>query len=158
MARDNCQKLNIIKRQGLSLQNYLKQNERNRKNIVLFLVARRIVTNMRAIAELAGVSYKNNGKLLFKFPIGLLLRNCFSDSITGLYLMKQDDVTFNLTMELWNRDYTNALLEEFEVYKDKINDLEVKDNLVKHCRRLFCCLFSKKVFGILHENRYTVSR
>lgn len=124
--------ITLFKRQGQSLQNYLRQNERNRKNIVLFLMARRIVTNMRAIAELAGVSYMNNGTLLFKFPIGLLLRNCFSDSITGLYLMKQDDVTFNLTMELWNRDYTNALLEEFEVYKDKINDLEIDDNLVKH--------------------------
>lgn len=113
--------ITIFKVNLKNLQVFIKKNDKDRKNIVLFLLSRRIITNIRAIAELAGVSYKNNGTLLFKLPVGLLLRNCLTDSITGLYLIKQDNVTFEHIMEKLNHDYARALFEELEVYRDKLN-------------------------------------
>lgn len=113
--------ITIFKAHLKNLQVFIKKSDKNRKNIVLFLLSRRIITNIRAIAELAGVSYKNDGTLLFKLPVGLLLRNCLTDSITGLYLIKQDNVTFEHIMEKLNHDYTRALFEELEVYRDKLS-------------------------------------
>ena len=113
--------ITIFKAHLNNLQVFIKKNDKDRKNIVLFLLSRRIITNIRAIAELAGVSYKNNGTLLFKLPVGLLLRNCLTDSITGLYLIKQENVAFEYIMEKLNHDYTRALFEELEVYRDKLS-------------------------------------
>lgn len=113
--------ISIYEKQKIVLRNFIKECEHTHKNNVSFLLARRIISNIRAIVELAGVSYKNDGTLFLKLPVGLLLRNCLTDSITGLYLIKQDNVTFEHIMEKLNHDYTRALFEELEVYRDKLS-------------------------------------
>ena len=122
----------ILRSKNEALLSIVKHNEKTRKNVALFLLVRRIITNIRAIEELAGASYKNNGSLLFKFSVGLLLRNCLTDGITGLYLMKQDDKVAAQILDLLNHDYAKALLEEYEVYRDKIRDLNYDDVFVEH--------------------------
>lgn len=113
------------------IQFFFKENDKTRKNIVLFLLARRILSNLRAIAELADVSFKNDGSLFLKLPVGLLLRCCFTDSITGLYLTRQDDESFVQIMEKLNHDYAKALFEEMEVYRDKISFANLEEEVVE---------------------------
>lgn len=122
----------IYKPQREALLAYTKNYKKSRKNLAIFLLSRRILSNICAIAELAGLSYKKDGSLFFKLPVGLLLRNCLTDCITALYLLKLDDQTVEKTMELWNVDYTKALLEQFEVYRDKISFANFSDELAEH--------------------------
>lgn len=96
------------------------------------LLTKRILTNLRAILELAIVSYNNDGNHLFKLPVGILLRNSITDCIIGLYFKKQDDVALRQILEKLNHDYVNALFEEFEVYRDKISFSKYDDEFAEH--------------------------
>lgn len=124
--------IKLYKPQREALLAYIKNYKKSRKNLAIFLLARRILSNICAIAELAGLSYKKDGSLFFKLPVGLLLRNCLTDCITALYLLKQDNQAVEKTMELWNIDYTKALFDEFEVYRDKISFVKFNDELAEH--------------------------
>lgn len=115
-----------------AFQAFINHYEENRKNKVLLLLARRIIANIRAIAELASFCYIKEGTLFFKLPIGLLLRNCLTDSITGLYLLLQDNEAANKALDLLNHDYANAKLFQFEVYRDNINFANFDDELAEH--------------------------
>lgn len=121
----------IFETQRKALQNYIKESEHTQKNLVLFLLARRIIINIRAIVELAGVSYKSGGSLLFKFPVGLLLRSCLIDSITGLYMKSQNDIALGHIMKKLDHDYAKALFEELEVYRDKLCSLDFANELIE---------------------------
>ena len=124
--------IKILRTQGHAMPNFINTHKKTRKNIVILLLIRRILTNIRAVLELAGYSYKNQGTLFFKLPVGLLLRNCITDSITGLYFLTQDDKTTGQLLDLQNHDYAKALLSEFEVYRDKIKFSNFSDELAEH--------------------------
>jgi hypothetical protein len=124
--------IKILRTQGHAMPNFINTHKKTRKNIVTLLLIRRILTNIRAVLELAGYSYKKQGALYFKLPVGLLLRNCLTDSITGLYFLTQDDKTTGQLLDLQNHDYAKALLSEFEVYRDKIKISNFSDELAEH--------------------------
>ncbi|MDO4186091.1 MAG: hypothetical protein Q4D30_06370 [Bacteroidales bacterium] len=108
------------------------QQETDKKKSVLFSLSNRIGVNLHAVLELSAIAYKKDGLIYYKFPVGLLLRNCLIDSIIGLYVLKQDDKRVEELMELWNRDYVNALFEEFEVYRDKVSFSGFDDVFSEH--------------------------
>lgn len=112
--------MKVLKVQSTAVLLFVKENKENRMNLALLQLTKRILINIRAILDLAGISYKNEGALLFKLPVGLLLRNSLMDCLTGLHILKQDDMSLNHLLEKLNHDYVSALFEEFEVYRDKI--------------------------------------
>lgn len=125
-----CIKTYSAQRQALSI--FVKQNENNRKNIAIFLLSRRILSNIRAIFELAKWSYQHQGNIFFKLPVGLLLRNCLTDCITGLFLLRHDDKNVEQILDLQNHAYAKALFDEFEVYRDKIKFSNFDDVMAEH--------------------------
>ena len=111
---------------------FVKQNKKNRKNIALLLLTKQILSNLRAVFELSKISYQNDGSIFLKQPIGLLLRNCLSDAITGLYFLSLDDKTTDKALDLLNHDYASAKLFQFEVYRDKIKFANFDDEFAEH--------------------------
>lgn len=91
----------------------------------------RIASNINSAAILACCSIKRDGTLIYKLPVGLLVRNCLMDSITGMYISTMDKTRAELFLDCLNVDYVNALLEEMEVYQDKIPFQEESDLFVR---------------------------
>lgn len=114
------------------LLDFCKQEDKNGKSLTLMDLMRRVECNIRTVSVLATLSVKTNGSVYYKLPVGLLVRNCLMDCLTGLYIrQKKDDACSNM-MELRNRDYVKALFEEFEVYKDKVSFLKLDDVFLEH--------------------------
>ena len=57
-----------------------------------------------------------------KLPVGVLIRNCLMDGILAMHIANNNDEVCQNLMALSNRNYLNALFEEFEVYRDKLGD------------------------------------
>lgn len=61
--------IKILRTQGHAMPNFINTHKKTRKNIVTLLLIRRILTNIRAVLELAGYSYKKNKVLsISNFP------------------------------------------------------------------------------------------
>lgn len=97
-----------------------KEYSGNKSNIVSSLIYR-MARNLRGVQLLASHSAENNGSVFFKLPVGILVRNCLMDCILGLHIVSLDEDRCRNLMALKNRNYVNALFEEFEVYRDKIS-------------------------------------
>ncbi len=113
----HCKKISLSLRKCLS--GLSKRDSYNRKERALVHIVRRIDSNLLSIYYLGTLSANRNGNTYLKLSVGLLIRSCLMDCITGLNLANNDENRCNNLLELWNRDYVKALFEEFEVYKDK---------------------------------------
>lgn len=80
-------------------------------------------SNLYAVAILTKVSVAMSNSVLFKLPIGLLLRNCYMDCLLGLYLSSVTEADAMEISEVLHIDYAKALFDEFEVYRDKVGGI-----------------------------------
>ena len=110
---------------------FSKYENKSRKSLTLMNLMQRVECNLRSVYVLASISIKSSGLVYFKFPVGLLIRSCLMDCLTGLYILKHNDTSCTNIMELRNRDYVKALFEEFEVYRDKVS-FSFDDETLEH--------------------------
>ena len=80
----------------------------------------RILRNLRAVHVLSVESTKRPDSVFLKLPIGLIIRNCLMDGILALYIVNNNDEVCKNLNALGNRNYVNALFDEYEVYRDKL--------------------------------------
>lgn len=95
----------------------------SKKKRLLLGILMRQCSNLSAIAVLTKVSVGIGNSVLFKLPIGLLLRNCYMDCLLGLYLGSVTEADALEISEVLHIDYAKALFDEFEVYRDKVGDI-----------------------------------
>jgi hypothetical protein len=86
--------------------------------------------NVFAVILLAKFSLQRNGSVHLKLPVGLLLRNCFSDCILGLYVSKLPLNELKRYKKTLREEYVKSCLEMEEVYKDKISDIGLSQSVV----------------------------
>lgn len=95
----------------------------SKKERLLLGILMRQCSNLSAIAVLTKVSVGIGNSVLFKLPIGLLLRNCYMDCLLGLYLGSITEADALEISEVLHIDYAKALFDEFEVYRDKVGGI-----------------------------------
>lgn len=95
----------------------------SKKERLLLDILMRQCSNLSAIAVLTKVSVGMGNSILFKLPIGLILRNCYMDCLFGLYLSSVTEADAMEISEVLHIDYAKALFDEFEVYRDKVGGI-----------------------------------
>lgn len=94
-----------------------------KKERLLLAILMRQCSNLSAIAVLTKVSVAMDNSIMFKLPIGLLLRNCYMDCLLGLYLCCVTEADAKEISEVLHMDYAKALFDEFEVFRDKVDGI-----------------------------------
>ncbi len=89
---------------------------------IIISIIYRIIRNIRAVLLLSAESAKKEDSIFMKLPVGILIRNCIMDGILAMHIANNNDQVCKNLMALSNRNYLNALFEEFEVYRDKLGD------------------------------------
>lgn len=108
--------------------NYCKvENKTHRSNVLMDFI-RRIHANLYAVAILSRESIKSNDSVVLKLPMGLILRNCFMDTLYAIYLSSLDDARFEEEVTVLNKDYAFSLPSRKEVWVDKAHELGI-DNM-----------------------------
>lgn len=123
---------------GKVIPEFCRTQEKNRKNVAMVSLIKRVYSNLLSVRVLASVSVKNNGIVMLKHPAGLLVRGCLMDCIIGIYIKQMSITEAEQLLDIGNRDYVKALFDEFEVYKDKIEEQCFDDVLLEHI--FTCCL------------------
>lgn len=91
----------------------------------------RMLRNLRGVYVLSSESVRHPDSVFLKLPVGLVIRNCLMDGIVALYIAANDDEECEKLNALCNRNYVNALFEEYEVYRDK-QTLPFDDVMAEH--------------------------
>lgn len=117
---------------GTVMPEFCRTQERNRKNVAIVSLNKRVYSNLVSIGALASVSVKNEGNVRLKHPVGLLVRGCLIDCIVGVYIKQMSLAEAEQLLDIGNRDYVKALFDEFEVYKDKTADICGDDEFLEH--------------------------
>ena len=97
-------------------------SKRNDRIGIIISILYRIIRNIRAVLFLTVESAKKEDSIFMKLPVGILIRNCLMDGILAMHIANNNDQVCKNLMALSNRNYLNALFEEFEVYRDKLGD------------------------------------
>lgn len=97
-------------------------SKRNDRICIIICILDRILRNIRAVLFLSAESAKKEDSVFMKLPVGILIRNCLMDGILAMHIANNNDQVCKNLMALSNRNYLNALFEEFEVYRDKLSD------------------------------------
>lgn len=93
---------------------------------------RRIECNLWAVKNLAYIAVTHmNGSTYLKLPVGLLLRSCISDSLWAIYMSQKDESCIKDILKNLRTDYVKALLEQFNVYKDRVEDFVIDESTVE---------------------------
>lgn len=132
---------NILKSASLIIKYIVSHREKiinsvnnDKRQNIIYRLFYRLLRNLRAVCILSQVSINQRGDTFLKLPVGLLIRNCLLDCITGLYVAKNDEKQCNKYMDLNNAKYVRALFEQYEVYRDKVSplfdDLTIRDAYV----------------------------
>ena len=116
---------------GKVMPEFCRTQDNNRRNCAIVNLAKRINLNLQSVSVLASLAIKNEGTVKMKHPVGLLLRGCLMDCIVGLYLKYVSLAEAEQLLDIGNRDYVKALFDEFEVYKDKTEELHIDDVLLE---------------------------
>ncbi|MDE6272182.1 MAG: hypothetical protein K2M31_04155 [Muribaculaceae bacterium] len=107
----------------LKYQKMLKMHSKRDDRIgIIISIIYRIIRNIRAVLLLSAESAKKEDSIFMKLPVGILIRNCIMDGILAMHIANNNDQVCKNLMALSNRNYLNALFEEFEVYRDKLGD------------------------------------
>lgn len=120
-----------------AMLSFCKAKRKGRKRRAEISLIRRIQCNLTAVSILAGFSYKKD-TLYLKFPVGLLLRSCLTDTIYALYLHGMKAKEAEEEIEVLNKDYVKSLDERFDVYKDKVVDIGLSEEEIKSFYDLGC--------------------
>lgn len=104
---------------------YCKVENKTHQSNVLMDFIRRIHANLYSVAILSRESIRHGDSTMLKLPMGLILRNCFMDSLSAIYLSSLDDVQFEEEVTVLNKDYAYSLPSRKEVWVDKAEELGV---------------------------------
>lgn len=99
------------------------ENKTHRSNVLMDFI-RRIHANLYSVAILSRESIKHGDKTMLKLPMGLVLRNCFMDSLYAFYLSSLDEARFEEEVTVLNKDYAYSLPSRKEVWADKVQNLD----------------------------------
>lgn len=116
----------------LFIDSFVKTHSKTRKRNFLISILVRLSSNLCSIALLSKYMVINRKPVLLKFPVGLLLRNCFMDALLGLYICDKDENHVAEITEVLHADYVNALFNQFEVYRDNVGDGGLDDGVLEH--------------------------
>ena len=114
-----------------AMLDFCKKKRKTQRSLLIMNLIRRIECNSFAIISLAKVALQTNATPYLKLPIGLLLRSCFLDCISGLYISKLPLKDLNLYAQILREEYVKSCLEMEEVYKDKISDIGLPQSVVE---------------------------
>lgn len=121
-----------IKDTRLFVRDFIRTHKKNRKRHLLISILVRCSTNLTSIAILTKFMIMSKTPLYLNLSVGILLRNCYMDALLGLYLNDQDECHIEEIAEVLNADYVKALFEQFEVYRDKIEDTCFDEDFLEH--------------------------
>lgn len=124
--------LNQIKDIRQFVKAYINTHAKTRKRHLLISILVRCSTNLTSIAILTKFMVMSKNPLNLKLSVGILLRNCYMDALLGLYLCDQDECHVEEIAEVLNADYVKALFDQFEVYRDKLDDIGFDDDFLEH--------------------------
>lgn len=103
---------------------FARKKRKRKKSIIAMDFVRRVECNLFAIMSIAATSLKAyQNSVYLKHPMGLLLRSCFIDCITGLYVTQLKSVEITDLLNGWSKDYAKSMIERYEVYIDKLGPL-----------------------------------
>lgn len=102
---------------------YCKVENKTHRSNVLMDFMRRIQANLYSVAILSRESIKHGDSTMLKLPMGLVLRNCFMDSLYAIYLSSLDEARFEEEVAVLNKDYAYSLPSRKEVWIDKAQEL-----------------------------------
>ena len=91
----------------------------------------RMFRNLTAVSVLVRVALSHADSTFLKLPVGLLIRNCLMDGITGLNVVRGDEDDCKKLLALSHRDYVAAMREQHDVYCDKLEDV-MPDDLIRN--------------------------
>lgn len=124
-----CCQISLMSRKPMLV--FCKVENKSKKVLILMNLVRRNECNLHAVYELSLLSYKKTGSTYYKLPVGLLLRNCLMDCLTGLYVCEKNEEFVRNLVEQLNAGYVKSLYERFEVFKDKIEDFHLDDSFME---------------------------
>lgn len=114
------------------VKEYIKTHAKTRKRHLLVSILMRCSTNLTSIAILTKCMVMSKNPLNLKLSVCILLRNCYMDALLSLYLCDQDECHIEEIAEVLNTDYVKALFDQFEVYRDKLDDIGFDDDFLEH--------------------------
>ncbi|MCQ2148716.1 MAG: hypothetical protein MJZ16_14555, partial [Bacteroidales bacterium] len=77
------------------------------------------------VVILSRESIKLGDWTMLKLPMGLILRNCFMDSLYAIYLASLDEAQFEEEVTVLNKDYACSLPSRKDVWIDKAHELGI---------------------------------
>lgn len=113
-----------------AMLDFCKKKRKTQRSLLIMNLIRRIECNSFAVILLAKVSLQRSGSVHLKLPVGLLLRNCISDCILGLYVLKLPLSELERYKKTLREEYVKSCLETEEVYMDKIANLHLPKDVV----------------------------
>lgn len=141
-----------VKEIKLFVWDFIKVHARTRKYYLQISLIVRCSTNLTSIAILTKFMVMSKNPLNLKLSVGILLRNCYMDALLGLYLCDQDECHIEEIAEVLNADYVKALFDQFEVYRDKLDDIGFDDDFLEH---LYTLCIEDNFLGYLEFNDET---
>ena len=115
--------IQYIKTLRYKMLEYCKvENKTHRSNVLMDFI-RRIHANLYSVAILSRESIKHGDSTMLKLPMGLILRNCFMDSLYAIYLASFDEAQFEEEVTVLNKDYAYSLPSRKETWIDKAREL-----------------------------------
>lgn len=106
---------------------YCKRTDRTHRSDILMDFIRRIECNVYAAAVLARESGRHKGNTYLKLPMGLVLRNCFIDSVYAFYLLELSDEEFEEEVSILNRDYVKSFKYRKPIFRDNVKGSGVEE-------------------------------
>ena len=129
IGREATRLVNALRK---AMLDFCKKKRKTQRSLFIMNLIRRMECNVFAVILLAKFSLQRNGSVHLKLPVGLLLRNCFSDCILGLYVSKlplNELKRYKMTLR---EEYVKSCLEMEEVYMDKIADLHLPNDVLEN--------------------------
>lgn len=121
--------IQYIKTLRYKMLEYCKvENKTHRSNVLMDFI-RRIHANLYSVAILSRESIKHGDSTMLKLPMGLILRNCFMDTLYAIYLSSLDDAQFEEEVTVLNKDYALSLPSRKETWIDKARELGFDNNM-----------------------------
>ena len=101
---------------------------------VKLLLLYRIYSNLYSSLLLTAQVLKTGKSSFFQFPIGLLLRCCFTDCLFAIYIQRANKNQVYEELDLRTIEYANSILERKEVYRDQVKstELTLDDDFIDH--------------------------
>lgn len=100
-------------------ESFKECSKKDIRTAAIISLIHRIMRNLRGVYILASSSAAHADSVFLKLPVGIIIRNCLIDGLLALHIARNDNQACKNLMALCNRNYVQALFDEFEVYRDK---------------------------------------